>query len=103
EWSATINWHTAYTWIANDLSFIGVIIWMFLLGMLFSILVKLSLDNSKVAIILFSLIVQIIIFLPMNNVVLSNPLTFMPLIIYLMVFLVTNKFSVVINKGEIGL
>lgn len=31
-WSSTVNWHTAYSWFANDLSFPGVIIFMFFVG-----------------------------------------------------------------------
>lgn len=33
EWSATGLWHTCYTWLACDVSFVGVVLVMFILGL----------------------------------------------------------------------
>lgn len=39
-WSSTVNWHTAYTWFANDMHFLGVIVLMFFCGAFLAMLIK---------------------------------------------------------------
>ena len=95
QWSSTINWHTAYTWIANDISFVGVIIFMLFLGILLGITFRKSRTNDILSICLFPLLLMIVLFLPMNNNILSNPLTFMPTATYVILFFLLNKISIV--------
>lgn len=96
EWSPTINWHTAFTWLANDLSPYGVIFLMFFIGLFIGIFFRESIKGSSISLLLFSLSVIFIIFLPMNNIVLSNPLTFMPLITYFVIFFI--RYQIVFIK-----
>lgn len=95
QWSSTVNWHTAYTWIANDISFVGVIVFMLFLGLLLGITFREARSNNILSISLFPLLLMIVLFLPMNNNVLSNPLTFMPTATYVILFFLLNKISIV--------
>ncbi|MEQ9763812.1 hypothetical protein ABPS01_03940 [Streptococcus sp. ZJ151] len=99
-WSATQTWHTAYTWFANDVSFLGVGIIMFGLGFIICQVYKDILETYNViSILIFPLLLIMILFLPMNNTILSNPLTFVPFVFYLFLFLATNYFK--LKKREI--
>lgn len=94
-WNDRVNWSTAYTWFANDISFIGVIPLMFLLGwMLYKVIEGASRGNIF-AIALIPLYTQMIIFLPANNSMLANPMTFMPFFIIHVLWLITG-----ITKGK---
>ena len=68
EWGSYGNWHSMYTWFANDLSFYGVIIVMLLFGFFFQKAIHdaVELDNpyAKVMVYLFFLMA---IFVPCNN------------------------------------
>jgi len=77
-WSKSQNWHTAYTWFANDVSPWGVVVVMFAVGGLFSIVLRGAMREDALAISLLPLFMMMMIFLPANNVVISNPLTCMP-------------------------
>ena len=91
-WSASANWHTAFTWFANDVGFIGVIIVMFLIGWLF---VTAYYDayriHSPYAVGLFCLLVQMIIFLPCNNIVFADSRTLLPFIVYTIGLIMTRN------------
>lgn len=67
-WDSDIQWHSMYTWLANDVSFYGVVIIMLLIGLLFGAMFKdaISSDNpfAKMSIFYFMLM---IIFIPCNN------------------------------------
>lgn len=77
EWDAMVNWHTIYTWLANDVSFIGVIFVMFVMGYMYASVWKgVLFQQDPVAIVLMCLFSLIFIFMSSNNVVLSNPATF---------------------------
>ena len=80
-WDDRINWHTAYTWFANDVSFIGIIPLMFILGFMLYKVVNSAKNGNIFAIILLPLYAQMILFLSANNSVLSNPMTFMPFVL----------------------
>ena len=94
EWHPTINWHTAYTWFANDVSFFGVISVMFILGIAINLILRDAKNGNVLAISLLPLYTIMIIFLPCNNVVLSNPSTFMPFIIWNIVWILNNKYNI---------
>lgn len=80
-WNEFENWHTAYTWFANDVSPWGVILVMGLLGLMTSLILRGALVGEPLAIALAPLYLLMLAFLPMNNVVISNPLTCMPFVV----------------------
>lgn len=77
-WSSTVNWHTAYTWFANDLSFTGVVFLMFFIGFYFSKIVNHVMEKDGVIFISLFVIMMIMFFyFPMNNQIFNNPIQFM--------------------------
>lgn len=68
NWDDKVCWSSLYTWIANDISFFGVIVFMFAIGFLFQMTWReYLLKNSLFSIILFSQIGYLILFIPANN------------------------------------
>jgi hypothetical protein len=89
-WSETENWHTAYTWFANDVSLWGVVPVMFVFGYVFHRVLSAALDGRSLGIALLPLFALAIIFLPANNVVVSNPLTCMPFVVLTAIFIINH-------------
>lgn len=71
--SSTTKWHTFYVWMANDLSFLGVAVFLFFFGYFFA---QIWLDAlnffNPFAIILLPLFFTVILYLTANNQVLGN-------------------------------
>ncbi len=87
-WGASANWHTAYTWFANDWSFIGVILLMFILGYIFTQACNHAIRTKNPwSTGLIMLLFQMLLFLPMNNVVFADSHTLLPFIVYLLIWL----------------
>lgn len=81
-WNSRTNWHTAFTWFANDVDFFGVLIIMLILGVVFGLILLESVNEKNVfAISLLPLYMIMLIFLPLNNIVLDNPLTAVPFVV----------------------
>lgn len=95
DWHPTINWHTAYVWFANDVSFYGVPVLLFLIGALFSYTIYRSRHLDPFAISLLPLVAMMLLFLPGNNYVLGNPGTNITFLATLMLLIIsrTNKFK----------
>lgn len=71
-WSATVKWHTMYSWFANDFSYIGVILVMFLLGRLTSRNINDFIFNHDYrSLVLFYLMIMMIFYSSANNQVFS--------------------------------
>lgn len=67
-WSRTINWHSFYSQMANDVSFYGVIIIMFVLGIILAKVWKdIIHNNNPIAKLFFIILIPIFPFIPMNN------------------------------------
>ncbi|WP_299744269.1 hypothetical protein [uncultured Rossellomorea sp.] len=76
-WAALNKWHTFYTWIANDVSFIGVIFIMFIIGYIYASVWKdVVINENPVAITLMALFTIMFAYISANNQVLSYPTTF---------------------------
>lgn len=86
HWSPTINWHSAYTWFANDVSVYGVTVIMYLLGDLFYRVINWAKRRDAVAITILPLLVLMLLFIPANNVILSAPQTALPFIFFVFIF-----------------
>ena len=76
----SINWHTIYVWLANDVTFIGVPLIIFLIGYFFS---KTWADcvygNNDAAVSLFALFLIMTFYFYANNQVIS--FSFMPFVV----------------------
>lgn len=99
NWDASANWHTAYTWFANDVGLLGVIIVMFLIGYF----LQRSFDNSRktlnpFSLGLLSLLVQLVAFLPCNNLIFSDSKTLIAFVVYFLGYVVTEN---VVVSGEV--
>lgn len=93
-----VNWHSFYTWVANDISFIGVIFIMFLLGYYFASLYKSILKfNNPIAICLFIMCVQLIFYIPANNQIFAQPISFMAFV-FLTIFWILRKYRFRIGR-----
>lgn len=90
EWDDTANWHTAYTWIANDVGVVGVIPVMVFLGWIVCRVFTRVEHLSLVACVLLPMVLLGIAFLPANTVVMSNPLTCVPILVWGSVFLASE-------------
>ncbi|MFS0725666.1 hypothetical protein [Paenibacillus sp. 1P07SE] len=77
-WHSELNWHSIHTWLANDISFFGVLFLMFFIGKYFANVFYRSLVlRDPVASILLCLIVSSFFYFSANNQILSTPSTFM--------------------------
>lgn len=73
-WGALRNWHSAYTFWANDFSHLGVIIIMFFFGFLIAKIYYDAIENeNSIAMILLTLMIMFIQYLPANNKVFIQP------------------------------
>ena len=76
-WGANRNWHTGYTWFANDVSFIGVIFLMFIIGWLLARMYKDSVENrNPFACVIFGIMLMQVLFLSCNNKIFADASTF---------------------------
>jgi len=67
-WNETAQWHTLYSQIANDIHFLGVVVWNFIIGFYLARLWRSFLDeNNLYAMCLLPLFVMLIIYTPANN------------------------------------
>jgi len=77
-WDPFVNWHSLYMWLANDVSFLGVLVLMYFFGKYFAVVAfKCIVYKDPIASALFCLILLCIFYLPDNNQILSSPFTFM--------------------------
>lgn len=92
-WDSRINWHTAFTWLANDWGFIGVAIYMFLTGLLFTLIIKDVKNKNPFAIVIVPIYIIMFIFMPLNNIVYDNPQLLMPFLFFVVLWILDKIFS----------
>lgn len=92
-WHSRVQWFTFYSWIANDFGFIGVGIYMFLLGLIFALVYKdILLHNNIIAKVIFALLMIQFFFVPANNQLMVNMNSFFSTIfIFIMWYLSKTK------------
>jgi len=99
-WHPSINWTTAFTWIANDISFLGVVPYLFVISFLFCLVFKDAKENSNpIAVAIVPLYIIMFIFLPLNNIVMSVPLLFLPFLIFHIIWGM-DKLSFYLNRRK---
>lgn len=73
-WGSRTNWHSLYSWIANDVSYLGVPIVMFFLGAFFSYIWKDAIINQNpFAGLIFTLLTIEFFYIPANNQIGAYP------------------------------
>ena len=91
-WGANKNWHTAYTWFANDVSFFGVALIMFIIGFLIIRSFRDSVENGNpFACVLFSILMMQIFFLSANNKIFASPTTFITFWLFWFLWWLTKR------------
>ncbi len=91
-WKYGTNWHTAYTWFACDVWWLGVLFIMFFMGRLLAAVYKDAYYNqSPLAIGLMSMMILFAIYLPANNYLFSDSDTFISFFIFLVLWGVKFK------------
>ena len=85
-----VNWHTIYLWLANDLTFIGVPFFIFIVGYLFAVSWRDVLyGKNQTAIPFFALMLIMVFYFYANNQVMS--FSFMPFVFWTIIYLVTRN------------
>lgn len=101
-WSRSSSWHSFYSQMANDVSFIGVIIIMFALGMIISRVWKDVIEhNNQVAKLFFVQLLPLFIFIPMNNQLGNFYGTFFSFWILYILWAISRKYVIRIGKLRI--
>ncbi|NSW92774.1 MAG: hypothetical protein HPY74_19390 [Firmicutes bacterium] len=73
EWSATGLWHTCYTWLACDVSFVGVVLIMFILGLFLARTWMDAIFGKNIfSIALLPVLAIMFVYMPCNNQVMAN-------------------------------
>lgn len=73
EWNSATKWHSFYGYWANDISFYGVILLMFIIGYYFALIWKdILFNHSLIAISLFPLFAIMFFNMPGNNMVFTS-------------------------------
>ncbi|MBQ0111215.1 MAG: hypothetical protein KBS41_04755 [Oscillospiraceae bacterium] len=93
-WHPTVNWHSLYLWIANDLSFFGVIIYMLIFGYFFAYFFRVALrDKNCLAIAIFVSLSIMAFFIPANNQIFGFLISFVKfafLVLFYAIFVKTD-------------
>lgn len=75
-WSSTVNWHTMYLWFANDVSFIGVVGVMFIIGYVFAkIWLSFIETDNPIALCILTLFGTMFLYMSANNQIFNFPTT----------------------------
>lgn len=90
-WDSDIQWHSMYTWIANDVSFYGVIIVMLLIGIAFGAIFKdaISKENPFAMACVFYFILMVL-FIPCNNQLAQRPETLFSFILLIICWVLSK-------------
>lgn len=90
-WEEDIRWHTMYSWIANDTSFLGVIVIMFFIGLLFAMAYKDSIiSNNPYAHIVVYYFALMAFFIPCNNQLFQSTYIMFSFILMIFCWLITR-------------
>lgn len=92
-WSATMTWSTAYAWVASDLTFLGTIAAMAVLGwMVAHFWMGARRGRDPLSLSIFSLLAYVVAYLPANNQIFLTRYTATGLITLLIVYALRRLF-----------
>lgn len=90
-WNSDVQWHSMYTWLANDVSFYGVILVMLLIGLLFGAMFRdaITTNNPFAKISVFYFILMML-FIPCNNQIAQKADTLFSFILVVLCWWISN-------------
>lgn len=98
-WDPYINWHSIYTWLASDFSFIGTLFIMLIIGYFFGEVWKSVLFKHNIfAIGLFVLLMIMFMYFPANNQIFAFTQTFFSFWGLFFLWILTSKVKIVKEK-----
>lgn len=98
-WDSDIQWHSMYTWLANDVSFFGVILVMLLIGLLFGAMFRdaITTENPFAKISVFYFILMML-FIPCNNQIAQKADTLFSFVLVVVCWWISNHPPKFISK-----
>jgi hypothetical protein len=91
-WPATRFWHTFFPWVASDITFPGVIILMYFIGIIYATTIVESIKYSNpLSLTLFFFLNILIIYLPANNQLMQTREMTIGFIVILFVWVISHK------------
>lgn len=91
-WDSRVQWHTIYSWLANDVSVYGVILVMFLIGFVFAIVYAESiLYDNPISELLCCFFMILFFFIPANNQMANGMSQFMSFYFAILVWLLCRS------------
>ncbi|MBY6052631.1 hypothetical protein [Cytobacillus firmus] len=94
-WDPFINWHSIYTWLASDYSFIGVLILMTIIGYLFGEVWKsLLIQRNIFSFALFILFMIMFMYFPANNQIFAFIQTFSAFWVLFILWILSTRIRV---------
>lgn len=98
-WDSKVQWHTALTWIANDVSPYGVPFVLLVFGFVASLVYKSAkINNDTISLSLIPVIFISLVFMPANNILMGNPVMFFSFFSLVALWALLNKVSMVRTK-----
>ena len=90
-WQEGVQWHTMYSWFANDVSYIGVILIMFIIGIVFAMAYRDAVQtNNPYAKLVTYYMMLMAFFIPCNNQLFQSTYTMFAFIFSLLLWLTTR-------------
>ncbi|MEG0293028.1 hypothetical protein [Enterococcus sp.] len=91
-WNSRVQWSSMYSWIANDVGFIGVGIFMAVLGMAFGLVYKdIMVNNNLIAKVLFTFLMIQFFFVPANNQLTVNMNSYSSTVFTVFLWIISKK------------
>lgn len=101
-WHYTVNWHSIYTWIANDVTIYFVPFIMIIIGNLFGrIVVDIKCHNNNTSIVLFVLMTISFFYFSANNQIMAYPTTAFTFIVGVVVWFLRSRAKRSVTKKAI--
>ncbi|MBM7706081.1 hypothetical protein JOD03_000983 [Chryseomicrobium aureum] len=95
-WDPLITWSSIFPWLASDITFMGTMFILFILGYLLAISLKdLVEKNNYLALPLICQVSIIIIYIPANNQMLQMGESFFTFILTLLLWIFTRRFKII--------
>ena len=97
-WDSRMYWASAYSWFANDVGLVGVVVIMFILGYFLALAYRDSLttDNPFARIMVYYFAI-IFLFLPCNNQIFQSIYTFSGFITAFLCWMFSTRYKVIIK------
>ena len=98
-WDSYIQWHTMYSWFANDISYYGVLVVMFLFGYIFHKALRdtLELNNPYAKLTLYYMFLMAV-FLPCNNQLAQSSYLLFSFVYVFIKWQISKRFSIQIKS-----